>query len=379
MSISSDTSRENLTLSASDLAACHPIVAEGGHVLRALCPFHGSDRQRSLRVQVHSGRFVCFACGAWGYMETARVQWREEQERQAAFRRPPARQQRGPHRRQAPSPLPRPPAAAARKHSAAPPAPRVSAPVRSDLAQQLVAFQGALPGSRGDTYLHQRGIPLALAQQCGVGYAAPGRWPHAARDWHGGRVVFPHTTSDGCLVNLYGRAVGTAEQVPKAKRHDHLPGAKGYFNATALQAGAGPLWVCEGAFDALALLAAGVPRVVAIFGVQGWRWDWVREVRALVFALDADAAGQQQWRQLARQAALRGKQVAILPPEAYGGCKDASEAWVAGVLTVGSRPAAATAGGEALAVPGELCEAWAERVAIMSADGGLPRAEAEHL
>ena len=52
--------------------------------------------------------------------------------------------------------------------------------------------------------------------------------------------------------------------------------------------------VCEGAFGALALLAAGMPRVVAIFGVQGWRWDWVREVRELVFALDADAAGQPQ-------------------------------------------------------------------------------------
>src|SRR6266571_2752111 len=311
-------------------------------------------------------------------METARVQWREEQERQAAFRRPPARQQRGPHRRQAPSPLPRPPAAAARKHSAAPPAPRVSAPVRSDLAQQLVAFQAALPGSRGDTYLHQRSIPLALAQQCGVGYAAPGRWPHAARDWHGGRVVFPHTTSDGCLVNLYGRAVGTAEQVPKAKRHDHLPGAKGYFNATALQAGAGPLWVCEGAFDALALLAAGVPRVVAIFGVQGWRWDWVREVRELVFALDADPAGQQQWRQLARQAALRGKQIAVLPAAAYGGCKDVSDAWVAGVLAIGTGPAAAP-GGEVLAVPPHQRESWAERVAIMVIDGGLPHAEAERL
>jgi len=74
-------------------------------VLRALCPFHGSDRQRSLRVQVHSGRFVCFACGAWGYMETARAQWREEQQRQAPFRRPPARQQRVSHRRQPPSPL----------------------------------------------------------------------------------------------------------------------------------------------------------------------------------------------------------------------------------------------------------------------------------
>ena len=61
------------------------------------------------------------------------------------------------------------------------------------------------------------------------------------------------------------------------------------------------------------------PRVMAIFGVQGWRWDWARDVRELVFALDADAAGQQQWRQLARQAALRGKRVAGLPAAAYGG------------------------------------------------------------
>jgi DNA primase len=201
-------------------------------------------------------------------------------------------------------------------------------------------FQAALPGSRGAAYLQQRGIPLTLAQQLGVGYAAPGTWPHAARDWRGGRVVFPHTTPDGHVVNLYGRAVGTAEQVPKAKRHDHLPGAKGYFNAVALQAGPGPLWVCEGAFDALALLAAGVPRVAAIFGVQGWRWDWAREVRDLVFALDADAAGQQQWRQLARQAALRGKRVAVLP---------------------------------------HLREPWAERVAIMVTDGGLSHEEAERL
>jgi len=350
MSMSSDTPRDNLTLTEADLAACRPIVGAGGHVLRALCPFHGSDRQRSLRVQVHSGRFVCFACGAWGYMDTARAQWRAEQQCQAPFRSPPARQQRGSHRRQ-PSPrLPRPPVAAAKTRSADPPALRTPAPEQPDLAQQLAAFQAALPGSGGEAYLQQRGIPLALAQRCGVGYAAPGTWPHPARDWRGGRVVFPHTTPDGTLVNLYGRAVGTEEQVPKAKRHDHLPGAKGSFNATALQAGLEPLWVCEGAFDALALLAAGVSRVIAIFGVQGWRWDWVREVRELVFALDTDPAGQQQWRQLARQAALRGKQVAVLPAAAYGGYKDVNEAWAAGVLAVGAGPAAAP-GGETLAVP----------------------------
>src|SRR5262245_63415246 len=259
-----------------------------------------------------------------------------------------------------------------------PPTAREPAPAWPDLAQQLAAFQAALPGSRGAGYLQQRGIPLALAQQYGVGYAAPGTWPHAARDWRGGRVVFPHTTPGGHVVNLYGRAVGTAEQVPKAKRHDHLPGAKGYFNAAALQADAGPLWVCEGAFDALALLAAGVARVVAIFGVEGWRWEWAREVRELVFALDADPAGQQQWRELARQAALRGKQVAVLPAAAYGGCKDVSDAWAMGVLAVGAGPAAAS-GAEALAVPEHQRGPWAERVAIMVIDGGLPHADAERL
>src|SRR5438477_2783478 len=128
MSLSGDTTRENLTLTEADLAACRPVVAEGGHVVRALCPFHGSDRQRSLRVQVHSGRFVCFACGAWGYMETARAQWREEQQRQAIFRRSPTRLQRVSHRRQSPPPLSKPPAAAARQRSAEPPAPREPMP-----------------------------------------------------------------------------------------------------------------------------------------------------------------------------------------------------------------------------------------------------------
>jgi hypothetical protein len=371
MSTPSGISLENLTLSDADLAACRPIAGEGGHVLRALCPYHGSDHQRSLRVTLATGRFACFACGAWGYLVEARERWREEQQRHAALRRPPTRPQRTPHQRSA---------AVASKPAAGSLAPRELAPARPELAQQLAAFQTALPGSRGETYLQQRGIPLALAQPLGVGYAAPGTWPHAARDWRGGRVVFPHTTPDGRLVNLYGRAVGTAEQVPKAKRHDHLPGAKGYFNAAALQAGEGPLWVCEGAFDALALLAAGVPRVVAIFGVQGWRWDWVREVRELVFALDADAAGQQQWRVLARQAALRGKQVAVLPPAAYGGHKDASEAWTAGVLAVGGGPGAAGMGdAAALALSEDLQELWQERAAIIAADGHVPYAEAERL
>jgi hypothetical protein len=371
MSARGETTRENLTLTDVDLAACQPVAGEGGHVLRALCPFHGSDHQRSLRVTLASGRFQCFACGAWGYLAEARARWQDARQRQAALQRPTARVTRVQR-----APATRTPAPPVVRAAVAPP----PALARTDLATQLTVFQAALPGSRGAAYLRQRGIPLVLAQQHGVGYAAPGTWPHAARDWHGGRVVVPHTAPDGRLVNLYGRAVGTDAEVPKAKRHDHLPGEKGYFNAVALQAGTGPVWIAEGGFDALALLAAGVPRVVALFGVQGWRWDWVRDVRELVLALDADAAGQQQWRALAREAALRGKRVAGLEAAAYGGCKDVNEAWVAGVLAIGTGPAAAGIGDAAVPeLPEDLQELWQERVAIIAADGHVPPAEVERL
>src|SRR5690606_23290724 len=47
---------ENLTLTEAELNACRPVRGEGGRAIRAFCPFHGSDRQRSLRVDVESGR-----------------------------------------------------------------------------------------------------------------------------------------------------------------------------------------------------------------------------------------------------------------------------------------------------------------------------------
>ena len=355
------------TLSDAELAACQPLQGERGRVLRAFCPFHGSDQQRSLRVWLNTGRFSCFACGTWGYTEEARRRWQPAQHHGSAVVRswscstlsqPRGKTSEGASASNAtPAPSGRP------ERPATPP----------DLAQHLAVFQAALPGSRGEAYLLHRGIPLTLAQHAGVGYAAPGQWPHAGRDWTGGRVVFPHTTPEGDLVNLYGRAVSTTTPVPTALRHDHLPGTTGYFNAQALRTGDGSLFICEGAFDALALMAAGYSRA-ALFGVHGWRWAWMPTVRALVFALDADATGQQQWRTLARQAVLRGRRVAVLPPEAYGGYKDANAAWVAGVLTVGDWP-------ETLRVewPAECRELWEERVAIVEYDGGLARPEAERV
>jgi hypothetical protein len=297
---------QNLSLSESELARCEP-VGDERKMQRAYCPFHGSDRQRSLRVNRETGYFKCFACGAWGYLDDARERRRADGGtlRIGTHTRPPQR---------AYKPKPKP-------------------ETKPELATLMASYRAALPGSPGEAYLRERHIPLQLAQAVGVGFAAPGTWPNASRDWRRGRVVFPHTTPSGDVVNLYGRAVGDA---PKDKKHDHLPGAKGYFHAQALADGSGPATICEGAFDALALMAAGAPNVVAIFGVNGWRWEWATKTSELILALDADDAGSTGFRELAREARLRGKGVAYLEPGAYGTEKDASAAWQAGELTLGA-------------------------------------------
>lgn len=314
------------TLSESELSRLKPIRGEGGKTWRAFCPFHGSDKQRSLRVDRVSGRFQCFACQAWGYMDWARQEFQAANNASRAKPQPLAR-------------LPRP------TRSSFPPLAATATPLPDPgvLSVQLAAYQAALPGSFGEEYLDDRRIPLGLAQKLGVGYSAPGCWAHTGqdgrpiRDWNFGRLVFPHTTPNGELINLYGRAIG--DHVPRSLRHDHLPGHKGYFNFPALERAASSseyLYVCEGPFDALSLMAAKPEaNAIAIFGVQGWRHDWAAGVQRIVFALDADPAGQKAWRSLARQLTLRGKQVLILPPEAFGGAKDANEAWVRGLLDLG--------------------------------------------
>ena len=70
--------------------------------------------------------------------------------------------------------------------------------------------------------------------------------------------------------------------------------------------------------------------------------------------------------------------MAGLPAAAYGGYKDASAAWEAGVLTIGGWLAAGD-GAEGLKVPEALREGCEERAAVMVYDGNLPRTEAECL
>jgi hypothetical protein len=75
-------------------------------------------------------------------------------------------------------------------------------------------------------------------------------------------------------------------------------------------------------------------------------------------------AGHMRGVRRAREATLRGKQMAVLPVAAYGGAKDASAAWPA----AGAAPAG-------WGRSEDLQERWEEHTAIMVYDGRLPPTE----
>jgi DNA primase len=280
-----------------------------GRYLRYFCPIHGSDHQRSFSLDPETGHFRCFSCEAWGKVVetleelTPRRTWRARTHRAHAGER-----------------------CAPRHHQSNVQGEQHATP-KPHLERILAEYEAALPGSPGEAYLERRGIPLELARAMRAGYAPQGRWPQRTRDWEEGRLVFPHTNERGQVVNLYGRAVELTKQAPKELRHAHLSGPKGLFNAEALKSPT--VYICEGVFDALSLMAAGYTESVALFGLTPPPWQWVRAA-TLVLCFDADAG--RKARELAFEARLAlGKTVYVLTADDLGGHKDLNEAYLAGV------------------------------------------------
>ena len=275
-----------------------------GRWLRAGCPFHGSDNQRSLYVDSETGRFSCHSCKVWGYTEAAREDWKANHG--------------GTIGRHVPQPSWQRSSGTLRlRPDAAEPA-----LLAGEWLERLAEWQAALPEAAN--YLAARRIPLELVAELG---GAVGTFGNARR------LILPHTDAAGRIVSLYGRRIDGAED----HKHHHLPGRiKGALNAQACN---GPeVWICEGPFDALALMAAGIPNAVAVFGVAGIRWGWLAKARRVVFAFDVDEAGRRETIEHAKQALMRGAEVLTVTADELGGCKDIAEAWAAGALRLDGIP-----------------------------------------
>ena len=278
---------ENLTLTQSmlDNLPSHLKPKRSGKYTRAGCPFHGSTSQRSLSITTETGRFSCFSCGVWGYTEESKQNYKpNNQPRSHLTRR------------------------------------RITTNKPATLSlSDLTKYQSNLESGRD--YLASRKIPLELAQRLGAGV---GRLAGATR------LILPHTNPQGEVVSLYGRRIDGGAEF----KHYHLSRPKGIFNAQAMSNQ--EVWITEGAFDCLALIASGIPNAVAVFGLNGIRWEWLKQTRRIVLGFDIDSAGVKAIKEQAEQAQLRGIEVLAITREELGGANDIAEAWEKGTLNISS-------------------------------------------
>ena len=276
---------ENLTLTQSmlDNLPSHLKPKQSGKYIRVGCPFHGSTSQRSLSINTETGRFSCFSCGVWGYTEESKQNYK-------------------------PNNLPR--SQLTRRKIT------TTKPVTLDLAG-LTKYQANL--AQGRDYLASRNIPFKLAQQLGAGV---GKLAGATR------LILPHTNPQGEVVSLYGRRIDGGAEF----KHYHLKRPKGIFNAQAMAND--DVWITEGAFDCLALIASGIPNSIAVFGLNGIRWDWLKNTKRVILCFDIDRSGLNAITEQAKQAQLRGIEVLAITKEELGGAKDIAEAWKRGSLSI---------------------------------------------
>ena len=216
--------------------------------------------------------------------------------------------------------------------------------LESELRSALVSYRDALKElDKARAYVEGRGLSVGTLYRHGCGFAPAGQW--IGQD-NAPRLVTPHTTPDGRLVNVSGRFLGDCDP---GQRHRHIGGnPTALFNASAIEDGDGPLVLCEGPLDALSFIEAGHDRVVALHNTGGMPWGALRgSAETLVFAFDRDDTGREDAAGRAREAHWRGFEAHTLHDEdSYAGHEDPNDALQAGELTLGYLEEIGTGPGE---------------------------------
>jgi hypothetical protein len=308
---------------------------ERGNHIRAFCPVHGSDHQRSLSINVHTGWGQCFGCQALVLLK--------EIAPEIAYRLLAA-----PRARCTPPPFPYRQEKRSALCSQAQAKPAQACDALSWQEQEVRALHALSTTIRQEiinwkptVYLESRMIPVDLAVEEGVGFLPSQvlvRQPHFMQRWSN-RIMFPLRSPEGKGFigrSLEGWKLGMDEREHKAllEQREEMPHRWIKTNPAGLFCVPPVNWdrcviLVEGGFDRLALLAAGMraTQIVALAGTS-LPVDWLPEhVKAVILAFDGDAGGQEASLRLGSQLEALGLLVAFGAPPQDGDGKDWSERW----------------------------------------------------
>jgi hypothetical protein len=330
-------------LAASDLDDPLP----SGERLRAFCPIHGGDTQRSLSVDAASGWGFCHNCHATVLVEEYAPDIAERLRQGRSDNADAGERISGLPSADVAHPHPR------LSHTHFRPA-TPSAASQWQCQEQAVVHQvwpllqqEACSSRRATAYLDERGIPPEITRTSGIGYLSRHLWEAAPvsdeqrsllKRWLG-RIVFPLGSPDGH--GFIGRALWYWEPGMNENQHKAVleergirrwvkTNPAGWFGFEEPSCLASAVVLVEGGFDRLSLMTAGLPAtmLLALVGTAAcpaWLSRLAPQVRSVVLALDADAGGMTAMERLADEFRHTGLAVALCPPPQDGWGKDWSE------------------------------------------------------
>ena len=325
-------------------------AVQSGERLRAFCPIHGSDHQRSLSIDLSTGWGFCHSCHATVLVQpNAPVIAIGQGNRYGQCRANGGGFGDGTDAEHLPEPSVRP--YLLRRVRSTTPLPHWQQEEVAALIAVAPIMRAALASSRrAQLYLTERDIPATLALSSGVVYLSRGAWEQAPvsidqqlllKRWIG-RIIFPLGSPDG--QGFIGRTLLKWEPGMDENAHKTLldqPGSPrrwiktnpaGWFGFDAPACLDEQVVLVEGGFDRLTLLAAGFPAnaVIALVGTAArpaWLARYATQVNSVVLALDADEGGEVAMERLAGAFRRAGFAVTCCPPPHDQWGKDWSERW----------------------------------------------------
>lgn len=178
-------------------------------------------------------------------------------------------------------------------------------PGTGETPQQRLSGALALEGTRGQSYVEKRGIPVVKAHEAGVRFDP---------DWNGREaVIVPMRDDQGTLCALHGRYL---QQIGKQNKMFTIGHTGGIISVNGIVE-TNAIILVEGLFDALSIAACGYSALTTV-----GRWaSWLPEFcsgHAVLLAFDAGRSGEAT-AALYRQR-LQGAHIhRVLPPDR---CKD---------------------------------------------------------